>query len=98
MCYYKKLSGEILDPVWLMIDVSVLFVKNTYFATDIANKTGVSCHEMKNLSTKADLEVLWGRTDWRDENIQQRRQSAKRGELLIPNKIKPEYILNLGAA
>lgn len=98
MCYCKKLSGEIPNPVWLIIDASVLFAENACFATDVANKTGVVCHEMKDLASVADLEVLWERTDWRDEEIKQRRLSAKRGELLIPNQIKPEYILNLGAA
>lgn len=98
MCYCKTLSGEMPNPVWLMIDVSVLFSEQTRFATEVANKTGTMNYEINELDQRADLEVLWGRTDWRDAGIQSRRKSAKKGELLIPNRIKPEQILNLGAA
>ncbi len=95
MCYKKKLHGDIPNPIWLAIDVSVLFDTGVYFATDVANKTGVSCHDIKKLEQKADIEVLWGKTDWSDSKIKKRRLSAKRGEIMIPNKIKLENILEV---
>jgi hypothetical protein len=95
MHYRKKMSGEIPNPIWLAIDIAVLFQNNTLFTTDIANKTGVYPHTIDQLQQKADLEVLWGETDWKDETIKERRKVAKKGELLVPNIIEPKYILKV---
>jgi len=96
MCYTKSKNGDIPNPIWIAIDASVLFSKNVYFSTDIANKTGIPRYKIDQLEQQADIEVLWGKTDWSDSVIKNRRKSAKRGELLIPKMIKPQDIL--GAA
>ncbi len=95
MCYIKQKNGDIPNPIWLAIDVCVLFDTHTLFATDVANKTGVPKYSINQLSKKADIEVLWGRTNWKNRNIQNRRKTAKRGELLVSNIIKPQHILGV---
>ncbi len=95
MCYVKKQSGSIPNPVWLAIKASVLFDANALFSTDVANKTGVPNYDINQLDKKADLEVLWGKTDWKNSEIKQRRVSAKRGEIMVPTMIKLDNILGV---
>ena len=87
MQYIKTKEGLIPNPIWLEIDVSVLFETHSIFANDIANKNGVQSHYIDKLADIVDLEVLWSKTDWRDPIIKQRRASAKKSELMVANRI-----------
>jgi hypothetical protein len=95
MCYVKQQNGLIPNPVWIAIKASVLFGSNALFSTDVANKTGVPNYAINQLDERADLEVLWGKTDWKDSEIKQRRMSAKRGEIMVPTMIKLNDILGV---
>lgn len=95
MCYRKHQSGDIPNPIWLAIDISVLFKDDVLFATDVANKTGVPTYNIDQLFQQADIEVLWGRTNWSDSEIKKRRIAAKKSELLVSNIIKPQHILKV---
>ena len=87
MQYVKTRDGIIPNPVWLEIDISVLFDNKTLFSKDVANKNGVKHYNIEHLAQNIDLEVLWGKTDWRDPYIKQRRVMAKKSELMVANKI-----------
>jgi len=93
MQYVKTQDGMIPNPVWLEIDISVLFENKTLFSKDVANKNGVKHYNIEYLAQNIDLEVLWGRTDWRDPSIKQRRVIAKKSELMVANKIDYSKIL-----
>jgi hypothetical protein len=95
MQYNKTKQGSIPNPIWLEIDASVLFSSNTIFTDQIANKNGVQLHNINDLTKYIDLDVLWGRTDWRDPCIQQRRKAAKYGELMIKDEINIRDIIGV---
>ena len=87
MQYVKTQDGLIPNPIWLEIDVSVLVENASQFSSDVANKNDVKPYNIELLSQGVDLEVLWGRTNWRDPIIKQRRSSAKKSELMVANRI-----------
>lgn len=95
MQYVKTRDGIIPNPVWLEIDISVLFENKTFFSKDVANKNGVKHYNIEYLAQNLDLEVLWGKTDWRDPSIKQRRVVAKKSELMVANKIDYSKILGV---
>jgi len=95
MQYVKKRNEDIPNPVWLEIDASILFSNNNIFSNQVANKTNVRTYNIEDLAKYIDLDVLWGRTDWRDPDIQKRRKSAKYGEIMIKNKIDIKDIVGV---
>ena len=95
MCFRKEQAGQIPNPVWIKIKASVLFNENTIFSTSVANGRNVPKYNINQLDDKADLEVLWGRTDWKNSAIQRRRILAKKGEIMIPMIIRQDDILGV---
>jgi hypothetical protein len=77
--YVKVRSGEIPDPVWLEIDVSVLFENKSLCCNGIANASSAECHDIEELGEVIDLsELMYGR-DYRSP--------VKKSQLLVANKI-----------
>jgi hypothetical protein len=93
MQYRAKEDGRIKNPIWLKIDVSVILMQNALFSADVSNKSGVSLLTAEQAATEIDFEVLFTYMDWRDPIIQDRRQNAKKSEILIPNMIPVDKIL-----
>ena len=44
---------------------------------------------------KIDIDVIYKKMDWKDAEVQSRLQSARKYEILIPNRIETDYIVNL---
>lgn len=95
MQFVKKQNGEIPNPIWIEIDVSVLFEDKTIFSDTVANASGSKIYEIDDLDNFVDLEVLWSRTNWSDPVIQQRRKIAKKSEIMIANKIDTNLIVGV---
>ena len=94
MLYIAKQEGRIPNPVWLKIDSSVILEEGVCFTSDVSNKTGVSTLQPEEAKKAIDFDVLFSRTDWKNPDIQARRQNAKKSEILIPNIVSIEKILN----
>jgi len=95
MQFTKKQNGEIPNPVWLEIDVSVLLEDETFFSNSVANARGSKIYEIHELNRHVDLDVLWTRTNWFDPEIQYRRRVAKKSEIMVANKIDTNLILGV---
>ena len=93
MFYKAKQEERIKEPVWLSIDLSVLQVDNVKFSSDVSNKSGVLILDNDQATEEIDFEVLFTRTDWRNPEIQERRQTAIKSEILIPNIVPLEKII-----
>jgi hypothetical protein len=61
---------------------------------DVSNKVGVSVETAPTMLDKIDLEVLYKRLPWKDPAIRQRLVVAEKCEILIPDAIPLELILN----
>ncbi len=63
------------------------------FCSDVSNKSGVAILNAEEAKEHTDFEVLFTYLDWKDPEIQERRQAAIKSEILIPDFIPIEQIL-----
>ncbi len=87
MCYKAQVEERISAPRYLCIEPDELLRDDVMFAFDIANKTGVPILPLKEALKDMDLEVLYTRTDWKDDSIQARLKAVERYEVLVPVSI-----------
>lgn len=79
MQYIKKRNGEIPNPIWLEIDVSVLFENKSGCCKEVANKSFAKCYDIQKIAEVIDLKMLL--------NHPPARHPVKRAELIVANKI-----------
>jgi hypothetical protein len=95
MLFRAKEDGRITDPTWLRIDKSIILDQDVRFTSDVSNKTGVSVLDHDEAKQIIDFKVLYTRMDWNVPEIQCRRQAAEKAEILVPNIVPLDKILNL---
>lgn len=84
MQYIKTRNGDIPDPIWLEIDVSVLFENESLCCNGIANARSAKCYDIEKLDEVINLrELLYGR---------EYRHPVKKSQLLVANKIDANKI------
>jgi hypothetical protein len=93
MFYRAKQEERIKEPVWLQIDISIVQLSGVMYSTDVSNKSGVLILDGNQAINEIDFEVLFTYMDWRDPEIQIRRQTAIKSEILIPNIVPLEKII-----
>lgn len=94
MLYRAKQEGRIPNPIWLKIDSSILLQKGVRFCSEVSNKSGAAILEPQQAIQRIDFEVLFTHMNWRDPDIQKRRQAAIKSEILVPDFIPIEKILS----
>ncbi len=93
MLFRAKQEGRITEAIWLRIKSSIILEEGVRFCSDVSNKSGVDILDSNEAEQQIDFEVLFTYMDWRDSNIQARRQSALKSEILVPNFIPIDQIL-----
>jgi len=93
MLFISKQEGRIKDPVWLKIKSEILLEEDVLFCSDVSNKSGVPILEPKQAKTQIDFDALFTYMDWKDPEIQTRRQAAIKSEILVPNIVRNDMIL-----
>ncbi len=93
MLFRAKQDGRIPDPIWLKIDSSIILEKEVRFCSEVSNKSGAAILDHKEAAEKIDFEVLFTYMNWRDPEIQARRQAAIKSEILVPGFVPIEKIL-----
>jgi hypothetical protein len=93
MLYRATKEGRIKDPVWLKINSSILQEDRVRFCADVSNKKGVDILDAERAKEEIDFEVLFTHMDWRDPEINRRRQAAIKSEILMPDIVPIEKIL-----
>lgn len=94
MLFRAKQEGRILDPIWLKIKSSILVEENVRFCAEVSNKSGVPILTAEEAKEQIDFDALFTYMDWKDPEIQARRQAAIKSEILIPDFIPIEQILS----
>ena len=95
MLYLAKQEGTIPDPIWLKIQSSILLEDGVRFCSEVSNKSGAAILEAEEAKEQIDFDVLFTYMDWTDPEIQARRQAAIKSEILVPNFVPIEKILEL---
>lgn len=93
MLFRAKEDSRIKDPIWLKIRCEIILGQNVRFCTDVSNKSGVAILEPGQAREEIDFEVLFTYMNWRDSEIQQRRQAAIKSEILVPSIVPVDMIL-----
>jgi hypothetical protein len=90
-------AGRIGTVVYVHVRPSVLEKPGVLFVPGMANTTGIAMYPIAEAFEREliDFEVLYTRTNWKDPEIQARRQTAEKYEILVPNFIPLEDILYL---
>jgi len=87
MEYIAKQQGRIRESCFLKIKPAVLRTFGTLISKDVSNKAGANLGPIESMIENIDLEVIYTRADWRDENVKERLKAAKKSEALIPLSI-----------
>ena len=95
MEYLARQDGRIGDSIFLEIHPSVMQFPGVMFTPDVSNKAGVQVVPIAQAAELIDFEVLYTRTDWSDQTIQQRLKQAEKYEVLVPCHIPLAHIRNI---
>jgi len=95
MLHIAKEDGRISDPEWLKIDKSIILHPEVRFTADVSNKSGIPVLDHEAAKREIDFEVIYKRTNWSDPDTQKRRQKGEKSEILVPNIVPIDMILNI---
>jgi hypothetical protein len=95
MEFLARQDGRIGDSIFLEIHPSVMQFAGVMFTPDVSNKAGVQAVPIAQATELIDFEVLYTRTDWSDQAIQQRLKQAEKYEVLVPCHIPLTHIRNI---
>jgi len=79
MQYVKVKNGDIPNPIWLEIDISVLFENESLCCDGIANASSSQCYDIEQLDEVVNLKSLTGKKSSSN--------STRKAQLLVANKI-----------
>jgi ssDNA thymidine ADP-ribosyltransferase, DarT len=95
MEFLARQDGRIGDSIFLEIHPSVMQYAGVMFTPDVSNKAGVQAIPIAQAAELIDFEVLYTRTDWSDQAIQQRLKQVEKYEVLVPCHIPLTHIRNI---
>lgn len=97
MLFHARTRDEerLEDPVWLKISTAVLDFDGVCYTSDVSNKAGVLLLTPEEAKKQLDLDVMFTYMDWRDPSVRERRKHALKSEILVPNTIPIDLILEM---
>ncbi|ANV86914.1 DarT ssDNA thymidine ADP-ribosyltransferase family protein [Picosynechococcus sp. PCC 7117] len=93
MHYCATEDGRIKSSAWLKIKIDVLKIPGVRYCADVSNKSGVPILDANQAAEQIDFEVLYSRLDWGDPKVRERRNLAKKSEILVPKSVPLDYII-----
>lgn len=95
MVHTAQNEGRLASHRYLRISPDILELPNVQICMGVANSNGAQFLDVSAALPQIDFEVIYTRTDWADPNIQQRLQIAEKIEILVPNLVPKELILEI---
>jgi hypothetical protein len=89
----RVVEQRLENTTFIPISTDILFAASTFFTSEVANKSGSMLMKFEDAVRSLDFEVIYDQTDWKDSEIQRRRNKAKKYEILVPSSIPTEYLL-----
>jgi|GEM_PF-574780 len=94
MEYVARVKEErVGETKFISVSRDVLQRDDIRLTNGVANSSGRRLLSLDAAVESMDFEVIYDRTDWKDPEIQKRRNTAKKYELLIPRSIPTEHLL-----
>lgn len=94
MAYAAQQQDRIKEIVWLRIRPEVILISGVLMSSEVSNKSGVRPEPAADMLDKIDLQVIYTRTEWTDPAIKARLDLARKYEILVPDRVPLNYILN----
>ena len=85
---------RILESQFIRVSTEVIQWAGIRFTAGVANKAGSKLLTLQEACKGLNFDVVYFRTNWKDREINQMRQAAKRYELLVPATI-PANLLKI---
>jgi hypothetical protein len=95
MEYAARQGGQIVTAQYLPIRPDILKVPGVMMTGGVSNKAGIVPDAPGEVLEKLDLEVIYRRTNWKDESVKERLKAAEKFEILVPDQVRLEYILKI---
>lgn len=95
MEWNAKKEARIVQSIFLEVSKEILSSNGVLFCPVVSNKAGAEFFDMKQGYDMIDFEVLYERTDWSDSKIKERKNAARKCEILIPDMVASKFIRNL---
>jgi hypothetical protein len=95
MEFIAKRDGRINESAFLKINPIVLQWEGVRVTLEVANKSGTKLLTLAQAMEEIDSEIMCKWTDWSNPDVQERRQMAKKYEVLVPNIIPIEFIMGI---
>jgi len=89
MYHIAKSRQSIIDPIWIEIDISVLFEKNTLFCDRVANDNTAKLFKLDKIKKKIDFETMLF------SPIFDEYKEARKAEILVLEHININKILGV---
>ena len=86
MYHTAKRDGQIINPVWIEIDLSVIFDKRTIFSNMLANTYGAPIFDMNRVARMIDFETILFEKDFYT------RKEARKAEIMVSRQIDTDKI------
>lgn len=94
MEFRAKEAGRIAQTRFLKIDPAVVLLDGVRISLQVSNKAGAIIKPPAEALDEIDLEVIYTRTEWKDDAIKERLKVARLYEILVPDCVPLKYILN----
>lgn len=95
MEWIARQQGRISETLFLKIAPEVLRIPGTQIVDTVSNRADAVPHPAEEMIRKLDLKVIYTRTDWKDPAVQDRLKAAKKCEILVPDHVPANLIMNL---
>lgn len=86
MYHVAKQRGTTINPVWIEVDISVLFKSETLFCNQIANQNNAYLFSLPNIVDCIDFPTMLYSNDFYS------RKEARKAEILVLESIEPNLI------
>ena len=93
----REVEKRIEETCWLEIDISALNTNGVMYSSGVSNKSGVQFLSPDDAKEAIDLEGIYEFLNFKVEGNQERKNNARKYEILIPNTVPLDKILNISS-
>jgi hypothetical protein len=95
MEHVARVEGRIKSSIFLSIHTEVLQIADVRFTGGVSNKSDVETHSVEDAMGIIDFDMLYGGwKDWSKPETQERLQRVEKYEILVPDHVPFNLILN----
>lgn len=87
MYHTAKTRGNLINPVWIEFDSSILYENTTLFSNEVANKNGAQIFRIDKVLEKINFNILMDDNRFLLKEEWELRKEVRKAEILVFNSI-----------